>query len=77
MDVKKKTDALKLGVTKTKCKGIRKETYLCYIILKRKGYTIINAIVQQSLYDWIINHRKVVQSPILNDIIKVFIDGNP
>ena len=31
--------------------------------------------IKKYFYNWIINHPKVVQSPIVNDCLKVKIDG--
>ena len=42
----------------------------------QKGNPRINNHIKRSLYNWIINHQKVLQSPILNDSLKVNIDGH-
>ena len=36
----------------------------------------INDQIKKSPYDWIINHPQVVKSPIVNDFLKVNIDGH-
>ena len=41
-----------------------------------KGHTKINAQVRKSLYNWILQHSQVVQSPISNDCLKVSIGGH-
>ena len=43
---------------------------------KRKGNSKIDEQIKKSLYNWIINHPQVVQSPIVNDSMKVKIDGH-
>ena len=36
-----------------------------------------NYQINKSIYNWIMHHSKVVQSPIFNDCLKVNNDGNP
>ena len=48
---------------------------LCSIIPKRKGDKKINKQVKKSLYNWIVWHPQVVQSPIDNCCLKFSIDG--
>ena len=43
---------------------------------KRKGNSKIYEQIKKSLYNWIMHHPQVVQSPIINDFLKVNIDGN-
>ena len=43
---------------------------------KRKGNSKINDQIKKSLYNWIMHHPQVVQSPIVNDCLKVIIDGH-
>ena len=43
---------------------------------KRKGNQKINDQIKESIYNLIMNHPQVVQSPIFNDFMKVNIDGN-
>ena len=43
---------------------------------KRKVNPRINDHINKSLYNWIINHPKVFQSPTVNDCMKVNIDGH-
>ena len=45
-------------------------------ILKRKVHTKINEQVDKSLYIWILQHPQVVQYPISNNCLKVYIDGH-
>ena len=44
-------------------------------IPNRKGHKKINEQVKKYLYNWILQHPQVVQSPIANDCLKVPIDG--
>ena len=43
---------------------------------KRKGNSKIYEQIKKSLYNWIMHHPQVVQSPIVNDFLKVNIDGH-
>ena len=43
---------------------------------KRKVNSKINDQIKNSLYNWIMNHPQVVQSPIVNACLKVRIDGH-
>ena len=45
-------------------------------IPKRKVHTKINQQVKKSLYNWILQHLQVLQSPISKDCLKVSIDGH-
>ena len=42
---------------------------------KRKGNSKIDEQIKKSLYNWIMHHPQVVQSQIVNDCMKVKIDG--
>ena len=42
---------------------------------KRKGHSKIDEQIKKSLYNCIMHHPEVVQSPIVNDCLKVKIDG--
>ena len=42
----------------------------------RKGNSKINDSIKKYIYNWIIHHPQVVQSPIFNDCLKVKIDGH-
>ena len=42
---------------------------------KRKGNPKIDKQIEKYLYNWIMHHPQVVQSPIVNDCLKVKIDG--
>ena len=43
---------------------------------KRKGNSKIDEQIKKSLHNWIMHHPKVEQSPIVNDCLKVKIDGH-
>ena len=43
---------------------------------KRKGNSKIDEQIKKSLYNWIMHHPQVLQSPIINDCLKVKIDGH-
>ena len=43
---------------------------------KRKGILKINNQIKKSLYNWIMHHPQVFQSPIFNYCLKVNIDGH-
>ena len=43
---------------------------------KRKLNSKIDEQIKKPLYNWIMNHPQVVQSPMVNDCIKVNIDGH-
>ena len=43
---------------------------------KSKSKLKINHQIKKSLYNWIMHHLQVVQSPIFNDSLKVNIDGH-
>ena len=42
----------------------------------RKEDSKTNDQINKSLYNWIMRHPQVVQSPIVNDCLKVNIDGH-
>ena len=42
---------------------------------KRKVHKKISEEIKKSLYNWIIHHKQVAQSPIENNFLKVKIDG--
>ena len=42
---------------------------------KRIGHSKTSEQINKSLYNWIMHHPQVLQSPIVNDCLKVKIDG--
>ena len=75
-DVKQKTAVQRLGAAKSKRKYIRTGCMLWSSITKRQGHKKINTQVKKSLYNWIIQHPQVVQSPMAKNCPKVSIDGH-
>ena len=65
-----------VGATKYKCKAIKFGNIPWALKQKRKGNSKIYEPIKKSLYNWIIHHPQVVQSPIVNDCLKVRIDGH-
>ena len=76
MDVKNKTAVRRVGAVESKRKAIRAGSMLCSSVPKSRGHTKINEQVKKYLYNWILQHTQVVQSPIENDFVKVSIDGH-
>ena len=74
LDVKNKTDVCQVGADKSKRKSIRAGIMLCSSITKMKGHAKINEQVNKYLYNCILKHSQVFQSPIGNDFLKVSID---
>ena len=73
-DVKYKTSVYQLGSSKKKCKSIRKINISWSIIQKQKVYSKINARLKIYMYYWVLQYPKVMQSPIENYFMKVYID---
>ena len=48
----------------------------CYSIPKRRGNTEINKRVKKVLYNLILQHPQILQSPISNDCHKLSLDGH-
>ena len=76
LDVKKKTATHRFGSTKNKWKAIKYGTKPWTLNKKRKWDSKINDQINKSLYNWIMHHPQVVQSPIFNDCLKVKMDGH-
>ena len=75
-DVKTKTSVHRLGDSKSERNTIRVGNMMCYNIPERSGHENTNDRVEKALYNWITKYPKVVQSPIINDPLKVSIEGN-
>ena len=69
--VKKKTATRRVGAARSKRKEIKYGTTPWALKQNRKGNSKIDDQIKKSLYNWIIHHPKVVQSPIVNDFLKV------
>ena len=76
LDLKKKTDFLQVGATKSTHKATISGIMLWSSIPKRKEHTKIKEQVKKYLYNWILQHPQVEQSPISNDCLRVSIDGH-
>ena len=76
LDMKKKTATRRVGAAKSECKAIIYVTTPWALKQKLKGNSIINDLINKSLYNCIIRHPQGVQSPIVNYCLKVNIDGH-
>ena len=76
LDVKNKTATRLVGATKYKRKEIKYWTTPWALKQKLKGGSKINDHIKRSLYNWIIHNPQVVQSPIVNDCLKVKVYGH-
>ena len=70
----KKTAYCQVGAAKSKRKAIKFGNKPWALKKKRKGNSKIDEQIKKSPYDWIMHHPEVVQSPIVNDCMKVRID---
>ena len=70
LDVKPSTDVRRLYAYKAKRKAIIVGSILWPVILKQRGNTKIYECVKIDLYNWILQHPQVVQSPISIDCLK-------
>ena len=68
--VKKKTAYRRIGAAKYKRKSIKYGNTPRALGIKRKGQSNIREEIKKSLYNCIIRHPEVVQSPIENDCLK-------
>ena len=76
LDVKKKTDIRRVGAAKLERKAIKYGTTPWVLKQKQKRNSKINYQINNSLYNWIMHHPQDVQSPIVNDCLKVNIGGH-
>ena len=76
LDVKKKTAIHQVRAAKSKHKSIKAGNMSWALKPKRKGNPKINDQIYKSLYNWIMHHPQVFQSPIFNNFLKVNIDGH-
>ena len=74
--MKKKTATRRVGAAKYKHKAVKCGTTPWALKQNRKGNSKINGQINKSLYNWIMNHPQVVQSPIANDCLELNIDGH-
>ena len=71
-----KTATRQVGVAKSKRKAIKYGNTPWALKEKKKGSSKFDEKIKMSLYNWILYHQQVVQSPIVNDCLKVKIDGH-
>ena len=74
LDVKKNAYR-QVEAAKSKCKAIKYGNTTLALKQNLKGNSKISEEIRNYLYNWIIQHPPVVQSPIANDCLKVKIDG--
>ena len=72
----KKTACRWVGAAKSKRKAITFGNKPWSLKQNRKGSSKIDKQIKKSLYNWIMHHPQVVQSPIFNYCLKVKIDGH-
>ena len=75
LDVKKKTATRWFRDDKSKRKEIKYGNTPWALKQKQKGHSKISEEIKKYLYNWVIHHPQVVQSPIANDFLKVKIYG--
>ena len=73
---RKKTAYCRVGAVKSKSKAIKILNKPWALKHKRKENYKINEQIKKSLYIWNIHHPQILQSPIVNDCLKVKIDGH-
>ena len=72
----KKTATCRVEAAKSKHKEIKPGTTPQALKQNRKGHSKIDDHIKKSLYNYIMHHPQVVQSPIFNNCLKVKIDGH-
>ena len=70
-----KTAYRRFGAARSKCKAIKYGNTPWALKQKQKGHSKISEEIKKYLYNWIIHHPQVFQSPIANDCLKVKIGG--
>ena len=76
LEAKRKTAYRQFGASKSKHKPIKFGNTPWELKQKLKGNLKIDEQIKRSLYNWIMHHPQVVQSPIFNDCLKVKMDGH-
>ena len=74
--MKKKTAIRRVGASKLKRKAIKAGTTPWVLKPNRKVNSKINDQINKSIYNYIMHHPQVLQSPIFNDCLKANIDGH-
>ena len=76
LEVKKKTAYRRVGAAKYKRKEIKIGNKPWELKQNKKGNSEIDEQIKKYFLNWIMYHPQVVQSTIVNDCMKVKIDGN-
>ena len=76
MRCEKRTATRRVGAAKSKRKAIKYGNTPWALKQKQKRDSNIYEQIHKSLYNWIMHHPQVVQSLIVNDRLKVKIDGH-
>ena len=74
--MKNKTAIRRFRSSKSNRNEIKSGTMPWELKSRRKVNSKFNGQIKKSLYNWIMHHPKVVQSPIFNYCLKVKIDGH-
>ena len=72
----KKTTYLQVGAAKSKRKAIKFRNKPWALKQKQKVNSKIGEQIMKSLYNQIMHHPQVLQSPIINNCLKMKIDGH-
>ena len=72
----KKTFTCQVGAAKSKGMAIKYGNTPWVLKQKRRGNSKMDERIKKSLYNWIMHHPQVVQSPIVNDCLNVEIYGH-
>ena len=72
----KKTSTRQVGAAKSKVKAIKYENTSWVLKQKRSGDSKIDDPIKKSLYNCIMHHPQVFQSPMFNDCLNVEIYGH-
>ena len=75
LDVNKTTAYRQVGDAKSKGGDIKYENTPWALKQNQKGNSQIHEQIKKPLYNWIIHHPQVVQSPIVNVFLKMKMDG--
>ena len=74
--MKKKNAYRRVGAARYKRKAIIFGMKPWALKQKRKGNSKIDEQIKKFPYNWVMHHKQVLQSPIINDFLQVKIDGH-
>ena len=74
--MKNKAAERRVGAAKSKHKAIKARNKPWALKPKQKVNSIMRDYIKKSFHNWINNHTQVVQSPIVNDCLKLNIGGH-